>query len=140
MWSKEQIAYMAGIIDGEGCIYIQKVKRVNWFDYFPRLQIVNTNEPLIRWIQNTFGGKVITRDRNHENSNWKIQHTWYTTRPIMDKLFPLVIPHLIVKRKQAELLLEFRKTFTEKESYRVTQEILDLREKYLNEIRYHNNH
>ena len=139
MWTNEQIAYLAGIIDGEGTIYIQKIPKKNFFDYFPRVQIVNTNKELMYWIRDTFGGIVSSRDRSNENRNWRVQHTWYTTRQILDIILPLLVPYLIIKKKHAEIMIEFRKTFTDKKSHRITPELFVIRDNFMYQIRHLNN-
>lgn len=139
MWTKEQLAYLAGIIDGEGTVYIQKVDRKTFFDYFPRIQIISTNKDLIVWIKDIFGGIVTSRDRSNENRNWRLQHTWYTSRKIMDILLPFILPYLIIKKNQVEVMIEFRKTFLEKKSHRISDEILTFREECMFKIRHFNN-
>lgn len=140
MWKQTELAYLAGIIDGEGTIYIQKVNRKTFFDYFPRIQIVTTTPNLMYWIRDTFGGIVTCRDRSTENRNWKPQYTWYTTRKIMDQLLPLLHPYLIVKKKQVEVMIEFRKTFTQKESKKISHDIFEFRDECMIKIRHFNNH
>lgn len=139
MWTKEQLAYFAGIIDGEGTIYIQEVNRKKFLDYFPRIQIVNTNKELMYWIKDTFGGIIVSRDRSNENRNWRLQHTWYTTRKLMDILLPLLHPYLIIKKRHVETMIKFRKTFTDKKSFRITPEIVSIRESCMIQIRHFNN-
>lgn len=139
MWTKEQLAYFSGIIDGEGTIYIQKVDRKTFIDYFPRIQIINTNKDLMYWIKDTFGGIIVSRDRSNENRNWRLQYTWYTTRKLMDIILPMILPFLIIKKKQVEKMIEFRKTFINKKTYRITPEVLSIREDFMNQIRHFNN-
>ena len=139
MWTVSQLAYLAGIIDGEGTIYIQKVDRKTFFDYFPRIQIVTTNKELMYWIKDTFGGIVSFRDRSTENRNWKPQYTWYTTRKIMDILLPLIHPFLIIKKKHVEIMIEFRHSFLKKQNCKISPEVLSFRDECMFKIRHLNN-
>ncbi len=139
MWTKEQLAYLAGFIDGEGTFYIQEVKRKNFLDYWPRFQIVNTNKEVMYWIHETFGGIIHSRDRSNESRNWRVQYQWYVTRNILDKILPLILPYLIIKKKHAEIMIEFRKTFLEKKTFRVTPDTITFRRECLNKIRQLNN-
>jgi hypothetical protein len=95
--AKEQLAYFAGILDGEGYICINPKKLI--------IQIVNTDKNLIDWIHSVFGGNVVMKD--HHNPKWKIQYTWNLSRKenIM-ALLSLVRHLLIVKSNKAEYLFE----------------------------------
>lgn len=128
MWTNEQLAYFAGIIDGEGTIYIQQRNRPDAIDYFPRFQIVNTDHNLMDWIQKTFGGLLYTKNRSKHNKKWRTQYEWYTTRKIIDVLLPLVIPYLIVKKPQAEIMLIFRQTFKKRINLKVSHEVQSIRD------------
>ena len=101
---KTDLAYAAGIIDGEGCIYIghnhQKDKSFT-------LQIVvgNTDEWLCLWLKSNFGGYVYCRKRAKPYSNfwsWHLQHQ--KARIFLE----LVLPYLQIKKAQAELAINFQ--------------------------------
>ena len=128
MWTETQLAYLAGIIDGEGSIYIQGRKRFKAISYFPRFQIVNTNKDLMQWIHKTFGGLIYDKCRKKHNPKWRPQIEWFTTRGLLDQLLPLIIPYLVSKKKHALIMVEFRKTFEKKfGSQGVPQDIQDFR-------------
>lgn len=113
MWSEIQLAYLAGIIDGEGSLYIQAQKRSDRkkIAYFPRFQVPNTNEKLIDWLHTTFGGYRYRKERTKYNPKWRTQYEWFTDIPLLDKLLPLIIPYLLLKQEHAKIMLEFRETF-----------------------------
>jgi len=127
MWTNEQLAYLAGVIDGEGTIYVSKRKNRGLDDYWPRVQIVNTNKPMMVYIHNTFGGLFYEKNRSKHSKKWKTQYEWVTNRTLMDIILPLVIPYLICKKPQAELMIKFRDTFQKNTKIRVSQEVLTLR-------------
>lgn len=127
MWTDTQIAYLAGIIDGEGTIYVQVRKRGECFDYFPRFQVVNTDRGLMEWIHSTFGGILVQKDRSKHSKKWRLQYQWFTSRGVMDDLLKKVIPYLICKKPHALAMLEFRKTFWNKKSHKVSEETLSIR-------------
>ena len=62
-----QLAYLAGIIDGEGCFFIGKSKTSRpygcGFHFYAVLRITNTDEGLILWLEKTFGGAKNSRYR-----------------------------------------------------------------------------
>lgn len=111
MWTESQLAYLAGIVDGEGSVYLQKIVRKTGFHYDLRFHVVNTNRNLIHWIKDRFGGLVYEKDRSSHSRNWKLQYTWNASRSLFDQIAPHILPFLIVKREQVELGIAFRKTF-----------------------------
>lgn len=136
MWTSEQISYLAGFIDGEGTIYISTRKtKLGYISYYPRFQAVNTNKEVMEWILKTFGGLLYTKDRSSYNKKWRVQYEWYTTRALIDELLPLILPYLIVKRPQAELMLKFRATFKRRSIQKIPEDILNIREQCLHDMR-----
>lgn len=138
MWTIEQLVYLAGIIDGEGTIYIYIRKNNGSIDYFPRFQVVNTNQKLMDWIHQTFGGHLYSKNRSKHDKNWRNQFEWYTTRKLMDQLLPLVLPYLIAKKPQAEIMIKFRKTFKNRKTYRVPSDIQTIRNECYHKLRFLN--
>lgn len=111
MTKETRIAYIAGIIDGEGCIAItrRKLKRVktnNWY-YQPQVIVGNTNRKLVYFCVDCYGGWIATFKRH--NPNWSTIYHWKITGDEMKCLLSDIIPYLIVKRKQAKLVLLFPK-------------------------------
>lgn len=135
MWSTAELAYLAGLIDGEGSIYIQSRKRPDAIDYFPRFQIVNTDKKMIDWVYKTFGGNMFSKSRAKHNPKWKLQWEWFTTRKLMDQLMPLLLPYLITKKPHVEIMLKFRETFLNKTSYKVSEEVLSARIKCMHDLK-----
>jgi len=110
---KWKLGYLAGLIDGEGVISL--VKHEGTFGGFVvQLAVYNTDERLVRWIQENFGGHVYSRDRSktkgyfgyRKQREWK----WYISRTL-DVYYILfhVRDYLIVKRQKAEQVLQFLK-------------------------------
>jgi hypothetical protein len=136
MWNEGKIAYLAGIIDGEGSIYIQRRKTKSGWSYFPRFQVVNTNRKLMEWIKQTFGGLIYDKPRNHIQSHWKMQIEWFTTRGLLDHLLPLIIPYLVIKREQAEIMIKFRQSFKKEYPRQIpSEEVQNFRFECLNQIK-----
>ncbi len=110
MWSETELAYLAGIIDGEGCVYIYKRKtRNNHTDFFPRLQLITTSKLLHDWIHKVFGGMIFNRKTS--NPKWKQRFEWYTTRNLMDEILEKILPYMVIKKSHIQIMIEFRKTF-----------------------------
>ena len=104
-----QRAYIAGIVDGEGCITIIKrnVKRKNGvFCFYQCLVIVtNANKKMLDFITKLYGGWIST---NHKlKGNQKISYNWVCAGDNMRKLLNDILPYLIIKKEQAKLILQF---------------------------------
>ncbi len=61
-WTEAELAYFAGILDGEGCLSLDNLKvRVSGghrLYHNPCLRVSNTDARLIAWIQARFPGRV----------------------------------------------------------------------------------
>jgi hypothetical protein len=103
-------AYLAGIFDGEGCVTIcmmggkarrQPMHALNCI-------VAMTCREIPYLLQDRFGGNVLAekvRGANRQPSwRWRT-HGWHAVDFLRD-----VLPYLRVKRKQAELAIEFQTT------------------------------
>lgn len=128
MWTSEQLAYLAGIIDGEGSISVE-LQRANGkgrrLDYYTlRMCVFNTNLDLIKWIVETFGGAY------YHNTKYEGRKQCYTWKIFGDKLLDIVSachPYFIVKKKHADIVMEFRKTVLGKTNWNIPKEVLEKR-------------
>jgi hypothetical protein len=101
--TEAEIAYLAGIIDGEGCIYVwmhKDTKRVSL-----HVTIRMTDENVIKWIHERFEGRYSSHAR--KRPNWKPLYEVRWIGRYGKNLLRVVRPYLIGKRKQAELALEW---------------------------------
>ena len=99
--SSETIAYLAGIIDGEGYIDLRFVNGT----LMARLEVSNTNEDLIDWLVEHFGGSSYSyagRSPRH-----KVAYRWVLQGKAVRDLLIAVLPYLVVKVEQAEIVIEF---------------------------------
>ena len=107
-------AWMAGFVDGEGCMTITKNKRrkTAWY-YRPVLNIVNTDLASMQFFSAHYTGAVSsiqesrTDARNHK---WNDYHRWNCPVLRLREMLNDIIPFLRVKRKQADILLRFLDT------------------------------
>lgn len=103
------LAYLAGIIDGEGHIGInvnlKNPQRRTSPRYQSELVIVNSDKPLFEWLAENFGGAVGPRKKaeDHHKQTWR----WKVGDKQAATILEAVLPYLRIKRKQAELLIEF---------------------------------
>lgn len=103
--------YLAGSVDGEGCITIS-IKRSKADPYrggsclTPLVSISNCSLLLMDWLNEHVAGCTL---KTHSNDPVrKDSYTFQITRLLdVKSLLEQILPHLVVKRKQAELVLEF---------------------------------
>lgn len=90
------IAYLAGMIDGDGGFEVFTSGSRN----APTvgLTIGNNCKQLIGWLASNWNGRV-----GKGNTVW---HTFSFSRDAMREVLPEAAPYMIVKRRQAELALE----------------------------------
>ena len=111
---REDLAYLAGIIDGEGYIglCLAKDKR---FKKKPNLRpvvtISNTNLELLNWINNTFkygSFSFSLREDSRQNSRCKTRYRLECASRLNSlKILKAIFPHLKIKKSQANLVIEF---------------------------------
>lgn len=107
-WTSEELAYLAGIIDGEGCITFHRRGGTNAHICATQLQVGNTDLRLLQWIQVRFGGSVKIERRM--NTSHQTVWRWIAHVDNLEEMLAAVLPYLVIKRDQAELLLAYRKT------------------------------
>ena len=126
------IIWAAGFVDGEGCITINRSKyyrdKAKWY-YQPAIQVAQTikGEVAILKLQKIFGGYVY---HYKEKRNRLDTVSWGTRSRDSQKVALALLPYLILKRPQAELLLDFYKCMEMKEkAYRLRDKDYDDRAK-----------
>ena len=111
MPTKEQWAYLAGLVDGEGCISIQYGKGRRNPTYSAKLVIAMTDYGMIEWLKNTFGcGSIWTayRSKSSARPNWKDIHYWQLGSLAALDILRGVYPYLLLKREQAEAAIKLQ--------------------------------
>lgn len=104
--SEADRGYIAGIIDGEGCIHIDKANDGRGRphpSYALRVRVAMTDMEVPLFLYEIFGGgfSIFLRDGCKASYNWK------ATNSRNNNLLRLILPYLKVKKKQAELGLKF---------------------------------
>ncbi|HDY90110.1 MAG TPA: hypothetical protein ENH82_18580 [bacterium] len=104
MTNIQQLTYLAGFIDGEGCLTTSKDK--GWCR--PRITISNTNELILRWIKMLFGGNVYAVKRRTPKLGLKADYIWIIVCNQAIALVECLLPYLKVKQKEARKLVLFK--------------------------------
>jgi len=104
-------AYIAGLVDGEGCITIYKRKNGHfpkagkpWY-YQPVVTIGNTDKRMLDFVVDRCKG-WITKPKP-QRSHWKQSYCWFISGEAMRSFLRDIIPYLVIKRKQVEIILSF---------------------------------
>jgi len=102
--SKLTASYLAGLIDGEGCLDFGTQKTESKIYYRPRIRITMVDKKMIEWLQKSFGGGFETRI--FKDSNCRTAYTWnlsgYKLKPFLLK----ICPYLKLKKPQCIVLLK----------------------------------
>lgn len=109
--SHDEAVYVAGMFDGEGTftIYIKGCIITSGNGVTPPLRpiisLVNTSQPLIKWLRPRLGN--CTLKKPHTKTRKAVYILQIARLMDIKTLLEQISPYLIVKKKQAELLLEF---------------------------------
>lgn len=141
-----ELAYFAGIIDGEGSIYIGNFssnKKTGAKYYQTNMEITNTSKDLIVWINKTFGGRMweYTPKQTPKNSRKKV-YRWILTGDPLTYICKMIKPYIIAKKEQLNIMLKMRETFDKPVSHKGKQgftsldkDLLNLRQSYFEQMR-----
>lgn len=110
---ESEVAYIAGLFDGEGNINIYKVERTSSKGpvYDLTIAIYSTNREVIDWLYGLFGGYVQTKNHLKNSgykSHWKECYSWRLSSNQAQDFLRLVYPYLRIKKSQADIAIEFQ--------------------------------
>lgn len=103
--SENHLAYFAGLFDGEGCINVVEVKPKpgRHSPTFQTLaQVSMTDRRALDLLLNAFGGRI----RQSTEKGSRPIRVWRMYHKSAKRFLEAVLPYLIVKKYQAELLIE----------------------------------
>jgi intein/homing endonuclease len=150
MTEGEKLAHLAGLIEGEGTITINKApvtrkrKRMCGIKSTYRLviKITNTIEEMIDFCTDEFGGnkiKVKRRENTENGGLWKQQWVWDLSPRDSYKLLRQLLPYMICKLDQAALGIEFYEKCYLRNAYSggrdVPRWMIEKREEYFQKIK-----
>ncbi len=102
----EQLVYLAGIVDGEGCLTSNKTSQNGRFR--PRFTVTSTFQPLIAWCKMLWGGKYYVT--HPKNTKKKTSYTWIVHTNQAIELIKCLLPYLKIKKREAKVFISFFKT------------------------------
>lgn len=95
--TREQCAYAAGLMDGDGCISISMNYRKGTYTW--QLCVEQIDKAAVLWMKQRFGGKLYST----KQGAWR----WFEgRRDRCQEICGLIFPFLILKQKQAGLMID----------------------------------
>lgn len=124
--------YITGLVDGEGCISLQRLKRKNGhINYHPYISIANKDLNVLKWVNQTTELGSVRRLKPTPPSErtekwrqrpwtWSEAYTWQaSSNAACYRLLSAIGHHLKIKKKQAELILDFLESQSQKPKAKV---------------------
>ena len=108
--SETDLAYLAGIIDGEGCICVTKQNK-KWKDshyhaYILKLIISNTDIRLINWLLEKGGSEiVVVSGTGNKFTKHKVYQIYWQNEAAKD-ILKKVIKYMVIKKDRAEFVVK----------------------------------
>jgi hypothetical protein len=106
--NREKVAYLAGLVDGEGCFRL--VSAGTKGALCPSLAIRITNKEICEWLQQEFGGSLANCAPS--NARCAPSYLWQLKeKAVFTLLLPELLNFLKIKKMHAIILLEFCRRF-----------------------------
>jgi len=107
-----QVAYFAGLLDGEGCVRVGRFKNSSGaLRYRAYMVIAMTDVAPINWLAENVGGRKYV-DRKVRPNNSKLCFVWQCNAQEGCVLLKRAIQYLLVKQPQAENYIAFAETIS----------------------------
>jgi len=98
---REILAYIAGIIDGEGSICISRNGKTGY--YMPKVYVGMTDKVVIDFLQTIFPSQMYSAKLPSGRIIWK----WHTTYSNTVSFLEAIYEFLKAKKEQADVIFEF---------------------------------
>ena len=123
-------AYIAGLVDGEGCLSIVRQKNSNCrggFAYRCGFRIASSNQGIMEWLSEAIGAGCV-KSHQPKMRNSKRQWSLDLWSDDASELTMRLLPYLRIKRPNAELLLAFQNALTQRVGVPLTDAEIAFRE------------
>jgi len=102
-----KLAFLAGLIDGDGSISISIIRRKDWNgnSFQPYIAIGVTSRKLCKWVQKHFGGNLYGYDQ--ADGHQKMYHWKLYGKQTLKDLIVQLLPYLLIKKEAAQTVLEY---------------------------------
>jgi len=113
MATETELAYIAGLFDGEGCIHIEKrhpslKQRTVNPQYILQIAITNGDILALQWIQGELGCKLKLQNPKLIREGYKPTWKWYASAKEAYRVLIILLPFLRIKDKEAKEAIAFQ--------------------------------
>ena len=117
-----RFAYLAGVIDADGCIQIRKFRRADGYGYDCAILVNHTDGRALDFCVGAFGGSIYTIKNYQAGSNRKRVWRWEIRGDAAADVCKRIVPFLRIKKDQGELLIRFRTAVNRSSARKVAEE------------------
>ncbi|KKL58176.1 hypothetical protein LCGC14_2228020 [marine sediment metagenome] len=137
--SATELAWLAGFIDGEGCITLNigkagKGRNFNT-NYAAIIRIGNTKLRLLEHCQNIAGGRIVSQQTYgiNDKPHWQ----WYLGSNKARRLLLEVKPYLVGKSEVADLVIKLQDSINnnKQRNKRLSPEVVEYREEIARQVK-----
>jgi hypothetical protein len=107
--AEQDLAYVAGLFDGEGCVTVSRHQTTTAFTHQAQITITNTDREILEWVQGLFGLGSIQVKPSYSDRH-SAGYTWVASSRQARDFLLAVSPYLRVKRQQANLALALQQS------------------------------
>lgn len=112
----ELVAYLAGFVDGEGCIRVGMNRKKDGTPfYYVCMSVHQVNPQPLEMLKNRYGGSI---HRTERRGNQRPLYEWISSSLIAVTALRELRPYLVVKADEADLALEFQDRLVTPRRYR----------------------
>jgi hypothetical protein len=138
-----KLAYIAGIIDGEGSIMLVKACHASFMkqqnrkypNYYPSVRVGMIEHEALDFIVDTLKIGKVVKEKSYQNKRPMYRYR-LTNKPDVRKFLEIMTPYLMIKKQQAILLMQYIDTFISCSAKNpVTEEIENNRHEYWTKMR-----
>lgn len=133
------IAWAAGFLDGEGTITIKRYRRFYKIHYIANISCGQVNKPhnvvALEKLRSLFnGGKIYIYSVKSGGDRIDVA-SWNITAKNAKECAKTLLPYLVIKHRQAELLIKFSEAAENKKQFRLTEEDHRIRSEFFDKMR-----
>lgn len=101
-------AYITGLFDGEGCVFVDCLKIRKFYRITYKLLITNTDKDVLKWCSKFIGGHIVENARgSRESKGHKRCFRLILEGKCVLNILPVLIMFSHIKKKQLENLYDF---------------------------------
>ena len=104
MFNINDLAYAAGYIDGDGCLYLGTYQSSKQTIYEYSMQVCSVDKYITDWLKNTFGGSVRKKETI---GNRRIPYVWTIKNQEAIKCAEAILPYLVAKHHEMQYWIEY---------------------------------